>query len=768
MSPPDSQRSLFSVPPPESGLVLVNDRVTVRTQGIFRVVTVDGLSIYHYPLTDRMAEACAMVMLVEAGHADQNDVARAFGCTDRTLRRLQERNTAGGLAALGRPRGRPMGSVSPGKFDRIRDREILRLKAEGESHREVGRALGISEKAVRKRLRRLGWKPDASQAVLFAEASPPSPKHPATTPEKEEASACREDPLDEPFPHGLGSDPLDRSPDRLLAALGLLDDAAPRFAHVPCASRAGVLLAIPFLVKSGVLAVARDVYKSIGPAFYGLRTTLVSLLLFALLRIKRPEALKEYAPPDLGRILGLDRAPEVKTMRRKLSVLASIGRAERFGRELAKRRVAERGRMMGFLYIDGHVRVYHGKRVIPKGYVTRMRLALPADTDYWVNDQRGDPLFVVTAEANASLLRMLPVLLKEIRGLVGKKRHVTVVFDRGGWSPKFFRKMIRDGFDVLTYRRGRVPAVPEKRFRLHKARLDGRRVEYRLDDRRVRLLGGRLRLRQVTRLSDDGQHQTPIVTSRTDLPAVVVAYRMFERWRQENFFKYLRDEFALDALADYRAEAADPRRSVPNPEWRKANRTLAAARVEIGELHREMGVAALENPEGKRPTMRGFKIAHGELGRKIREADERIARLRAQRGSLEKRVPVAETMKGQPVIRLAAEKKHLTNILKMLAYQIESDLVEHLGPHYARNDQEGRTLVQAALQSAAEIEPAGDEIRVTLAPLSSPHRSKAVAGLCETLNRENVCFPGTASRMRFAVAKDSPEEKKRTNSDLLT
>jgi len=762
MSPPDIQRSLFPVPPPESGLVLVNDRVTVRTQGIFRVVTVDGLTIYHYPLTDRMAEACAMVMLVEAGHADQNDVARAFGCTDRTLRRLQERNTAGGLATLGRPRGRPMGSVSTGKFDRIRDREILRLKAEGESHREVGRVLGISEKAVRKRLRRLGWKPDASQAVLFAEASPPSLKHPATTPEKEEASACREDPLDESFPHGLGSDPLDRSPDRLLAALGLLDDAAPRFAHVPSASRAGVLLAIPFLVKSGVLAVARDVYKSIGPAFYGLRTTLVSLLLFSLLRIKRPEALKEYAPPDLGRILGLDRAPEVKTMRRKLSRLAAVGRAQRFGRELALLRVRERGRMMGFLYIDGHVRVYHGKRGIPKAYVTRMRLALPADTDYWVNDQRGDPLFVVTAEANAHFIRMLPVLLKEVRGLVGENRRVTIVFDRGGWSPDFFRRMIRDGFDVLTYRRGRFPAVPEKRFLLRKAQIDGRQVEYLLDDRRVRLLGGRLRMRQVTRLSEGG-HQTAILTSRMDLAAEVVAYRMFERWRQENFFKYLREEFALDALADYQTEPGDPARSVPNPEWREANQALAAALADLANLQKEMGVAALENQERKRPTMRGFKVAHGELGRKIREAEERIVQLRLQRELLDKRVPVAEAMKGQPVIRMAAEKKHLTNILKMVAYQIESDLVETLGPHYARNDQEGRTLIQTALQSAAGIEPVGDELRVILEPLSSPHRSKAVAGLCEILNRTNVCFPGTSSRMRFAVAQGPPEAKKRTN-----
>ena len=30
---------------------------------------------------------------------------------------------------------------------------------------------------------------------------------------------------------------------------------------------------------------------------------------------------------------------------------------------------------------------------------------------------------------------------------------------------------------------------------------------------------------------------------------------MFDRWRQENFFKYMREEFLLDALIDYQIEA---------------------------------------------------------------------------------------------------------------------------------------------------------------------------------------------------------------------
>jgi hypothetical protein len=50
---------------------------------------------------------------------------------------------------------------------------------------------------------------------------------------------------------------------------------------------------------------------------------------------------------------------------------------------------------------------------------------------YWVNDQRGDPLFVVTAEANAAMVKMLPVVLRQVRNLIGQRR-VPIVFDRGG------------------------------------------------------------------------------------------------------------------------------------------------------------------------------------------------------------------------------------------------------------------------------------------------------------------------------------------------
>jgi hypothetical protein len=380
--------------------------------------------------------------------------------------------------------------------------------------------------------------------------------------------------------------------------------------------------------------------------------------------------------------------------------------------------------------------------------VARRHLAMPASTDYWINDRSGDPLFVITGEVNAALTKAMPRLLREVRDVVGTRR-VTIVFDRGGFSTKLFATMINDGFDVLTYRKGRCRRINERRFIARRAELDGRSVDYALHDQPVRFLKGKLRLRQVTRLCDNG-HQTQVITSRWDLRDIEVAYRMFERWRQENFFKYMREEFLLDALVDYRIEPEDPTRTIPNPERRALDKAIRAARADLAKLEREYGAAAAANAEQRRPTMRGFKIAHGRLGKELRAARARVAQLFAQRRDVPKRVEIRD-LSEKAVVKLATERKHLTDIIKMVAYQAESDLIALLQPHYARADQEGRTLLHELFAAAADLSVTDHELQITLAPLSSPHRTRAAQALCEMLDQTATIFPGSRLRLRFAV-----------------
>lgn len=706
-------------------------------------------AVYSYAAGDPAGEARAMAHLLDFKYATQEEIARVYGVSVRTVRRLkrlvEQEHREPLMRRSGWPKGRPRMPVA-------RKQRIERLKADGLSNREIGRQLGVSEKAIRKQvgptkgapvqLSLLGTE-DTSAVEEVVSVAPVS----AAQPPPEPPSSSSFDAA--PTVTSLDRDPRDRSIDRSMAALGMLDDAAPLFADAKAVPGAGVLFALPALVHSGVFRLAAKHYVSIGPAFFGLRTALLVLLFMTLWRIKSPEGLKERDPASLGLVLGLDRAPEVKTLRRKLTHLAARHKAVAFGRDLASLRVEQRGALMGFLYVDGHVRAYHGNRDLPKTHVARMRLAMPATTDYWTCDASGDPLFVFTADANAGLTLVMRQVLDEVRSLVGQRR-VTIVFDRGGWKLELFKQMLALGFDILTYRKGKAPLIDEKLFSKHAGVVEGQQAEYLLHDEEVSFLDSTLRLRQVTRLGSRGK-QTQIVTSRRDLPALEVAVRMFSRWREENFFKYARAEFALDALVDYQVEPDDPTRTVPNPGRRELAKKIKTARNEIARLEQSLGTDLVKARNSNKPALDMLAAADEKIQTDLQAARRDLERLRAELKETPTRVALRD-LSDDAVFKLATERKHLTNIVKLLAFQAESDLLALLESDYSRCDDEGRTLLHELFAASADLHPTHGELRVVLHPLSSPHRTAAAACICYALNETQTRYPGTNLKLRFEIA----------------
>jgi transposase len=736
----------------------VNGRCNYREEGEMRVVFANGIPLFHYAKADKAADHYAMIHLAESGLASQQEVASAFGCSRLTVLRAKKKFDQGGLSALVAQKTGPRGGS---KINGAKARRILVLKKKGLTNVAIASRLGLKEDAVRKALKRMGWsQPKAAEEMALPLEQGPSEivlshqsvsEHVVCELEEQEESPIltraeenesEEEPLEDEAVVSYDTDPSNRVIDRAFARLGFLQDAAPLFRNGENIQGVGVLVAIPALIESGIMETARKVYGNLGASFYGLRTILLTLLLMALLRIKRPESLKEHSPVDLGRLLGLDRACEVKTLRRKLGCFAAKNKAELFGEELAKMRLQKRETALGFLYLDGHVRVYNGKRKLSKAYVTQRRLAMPATTDYWINDQEGEPVLVITAPANEGLVKMLAPIVEEIKGLMGEDRRLCIVFDRGGWSPNLFQKLVKDGVDIVTYRKGKTDLIPEVSFFPMSEEIEGKKVEYKLHDRSVGLLDGKLWLRQVSRLNPSG-HQTHIVTSRQDLSSVTIAYRMFERWRQENFFKYMSAEYALDALVDYSIEPDDMERLVPNPKRKAINRERAKIKAKRERLEQDYGLNALNNEESKRPTMRGFKISNSSVGRKIETLRQQEVELKALYERIPEKVPLKAALDNECAYRLKKEKKHLTDLLKMVAYQAESDLLGLIRTDYARSEDEGRTLIQSALNSSGDLEVTDNELRVTLNPLSSPHRTKVVRMLCEKLNAMNTIFPGS-------------------------
>ena len=726
----------YRLPLQPAGAEDVNDVLAIQRAKDQVAYFAAGVPVFTHAAGDRVGLRLAAVQLVELELADATTLGRALGLDRSTIFRCQRKVRAAGVSGL--VDARP-GPKTPHKLTAERQAQVQDQLAQGASLRAAAKAVGVSESALRHARRR-----GALPRPAAVPAPPPAPAAVSAPPvgprERSDQDAT-----------SLGGVAVARQVERALAATGQLPEAAPRFAPVEAVRGAGVLCALPALLALGLLQVGEQVYGRLRNGFYGLRSLFLTLACMALLRVRTPEQLQGHAPGEFGRCLGLDRVPEVKTLRRKLGELADRRQAHAFHRGLAARWVAQDPKALGFLYVDGHVRPYHGHaHRLPEAHVARRRLCLPATTDFYVNDQQAAPVFLVTAPANDRLGRMLrSEILPELRRQLGPDRRVTVVFDREGWSPKLFADLLQAGFDFLTYRKGKTRRWPGKAFAAVTGVVGGKEVTYTLAEKRVRLTNG-LAVREVRRLTASG-HQTAVLTSRTDLAALEVGARMFARWQQENFFRYLRHSYALDALVTYAAEPADPDRTVPNPARTQVRAQLAEVRRTLAVREQAYGAAARTNPEGRRPTMRGFKSAHGKLARAIRTLQAKVARLRARLKALPARVPVGELQPPETVVRLAPEAKLLTDSIKLMAYRAETSLVRLLGPHYGRTEEEGRALLRELFTAPADLLPdeAAGVLRVRLHTLANPRSNRALAALCRDLTATETCFPGTTLRLVY-------------------
>jgi prepilin-type processing-associated H-X9-DG protein len=415
---------------------------------------------------------------------------------------------------------------------------------------------------------------------------------------------------------------------------------------------------------------------------------------------------------------------------------------------LARRHVDTHPDAVGFLYIDGHVRAYHGSRRIPKAHVARMRISMPATLETWVADANGDPIFAVVAPPSASTAAEVRRLLPDLKQLADG-RATTIVFDRGGWSPDLFADLVAEGFDVLTYRKGKTRPEPaaaftdhtytDERGTVHQWQLADRKVRLHLSAKGAKRHGRKtITLRQIVRRNDG--HQTHILTSRSDLDAAVIAGRMFNRWRQENYFRYARQHFALDALDSYTAVDDNPARTVPNPAKRAATRR-------VREL--EKVVADAEATLGRHRNTPQLTGTLDQLDTTLDQVRAQLAAARQASADTPARLPLAQVA---PDARLLdSETKLLTHVCRIAAYNTESALARLAAPHYARANDEARSLIREALTTAGDIHLADGQIHVTLNPLSAPRRTRALAAICELLNDTRTHYPGTDLVLSYTV-----------------
>ena len=709
-----------------------------------RAVFLGTTSIHVYDVGDRAAEAAAVALLARAGVAKQEELAAAFGCHRNRVGRLKSRLVHGGMAEVVPAKRGPKGphKATPAVLEVVRELSDLgRVQVARAIERRTGVRLHV--RYVGQLLRQVRAEM-AVQGELVAEpvslsggveAGPETLEStPSALPEEatvEAGPSLAEVPAE---PAAVVREPVEEPP------VELPEQARGQYL--------GATLYYPALRALGLLEAAAACFRLPDAERFGVRAVMLTLFFLSLFSKTTVEAAKHLRRWEFGPLVGTERAPVVKTLRRKLGELVKQRQALQFGVLLARRWVEQGVVATAYLYVDGHVKVYTGKRKLAECWNAQRRMPLPGVMSYFVNDQQGRPLLFITEEANDSLAQAMSRIVAAIREVLGQ-RPFTVIFDRGGYDGKLFTWLKGAGIDFITYQRGE-PNLPKEQFRRRECRFEGRHIRMWLAEDQVSV-GESGPWRRIVVRTENG-HQTPILTSLGVLAEARIACLMFARWRQENFFKYTREHQGLDQLLGYAWAEADGKRLVPNPERKQVEREIRAKRQELARKRAELGQALLNEPRSGR-TAHGLKVAQGGTVGEMRSLGEALKALEARRALLPKHVPLA-AVGSRDVLRL--EQKAIVDRVKMTAYNAEEWLLDLLVRHYD-NPHDVRDLLRSFAALQGEIRTTATGVVITLDAPDLPQHRQALRGLCADLNQLGVTFPGTDRPVTYQVAMHHSE-----------
>ncbi len=554
-----------------------------------------------------------------------------------------------------------------------------------------------------------------------------------------------------------------READRVAAAFGDLEEASPIFKHTDNLCHAGVLFFLPALIAQGLLK-GEAIYDKLKHGYYGLVTILLFLSFLALARIKNPERIKNCKVGEFGKLLGLDRCPEVKCLRRKIGEIVAQEKARHFNDELFSHWLDEQNSEDGFyFYIDGHVRIYHGnKATLPKRFVSRQKLCLAGTTEYWVNSELGMPYLVVTGHLNEKLKvvikeQIIPLLLAECNNRINEddlnkdeqQPRFTIVFDREAYEPDFFKWLWeKHRIAVISYRKNITTQWPSDEFSQQTADVIGKPVTMKLAERTVEL--SEMKMREIRKESENG-HQTSIITTNHKLQFQKIAGRMFSRWSQENFFRYMVQDYEFDKVMEYGTEPVDPSRTVVNPPYTKLTNELAKLREKQNRLKAKFYKILDENLNNNIDTMKKQVHEQADLQEEIQAYQQQIDKKSKDRKKIDHHIKIKDMSDDERYNKLKTESNLFINTIKMIAYRAETAVVNLLAPYYVNNDKDGRMLAKQIIGSDADLIPnyLNKTLTVRIHSLSSPRANRAVNKLCRLLNDTETLFPNTNLILRY-------------------
>ncbi len=613
---------------------------------------------------------------------------------------------------------------------------------------------------------------------------------------------------------------------RLASSLGGAGPVTPRFVSCLDIPNGGVLFGLPALLAVGILRHTNK-YFQIPNGFYGLHTIFLLLAFMALARQKFIENLRFVSPGEWGKLLGLDRVPEPKTLREKIAHFARSNQPMKWSAELCADWMNDSPEEASTLYIDGHVRVYHGAQTkLPKHYISRDKLCARAVCDYWVNALGGKPFFMVTKPIDPGLIKTLeqdiiPRLERDIPNQPSEAELVAdpllhrfaCVFDREGYSPERMYILWQEKrVACITYNKSQGEDWPVEEFKPCKITLASGGVENcmlaeraifrRIDETQyvpketyeefekldvpykkdkivnpelcyvyLKRKDGKYKknkgfwLREIRKLKANGQQGSIVSTDYTS-NLEIVAVKMFARWSQENFFSYMSSHYGLNRVIDYNLEDIIDTTLVINPIHRKLESEIRSLNSILNRKKVDFSTTSLDcDIDDKKFNEK--QIEKSKILEEINEIIELIKNKKAEKKLMKKHIMQSELPEDLQFKALNSNSKHFIDTIKMIAYRAETatvDILKESMTDYAKD--EARSLMRAIYKSTVDliVDEPNQTLTIKLHNLANRCSDKCVESLCEELNSSEMRYPGTNLRLVYQLLTKTADPIKKSTS----
>ncbi|MBM3404641.1 MAG: hypothetical protein FJY10_07090 [Bacteroidetes bacterium] len=335
----------------------------------------------------------------------------------------------------------------------------------------------------------------------------------------------------------------------------------------------------------------------------------------------------------------------------------------------------------------------------------------------------------------------------------------TFIFDREAYQPAFFHRLWEKyKISVITYRKNVKDKWADECFKSFAVSVLQQTVNMQLCEHGTHL--GGYWFREIRRQSETG-HQTSIVTTHPTLELPFIAGRMFGRWSQENFFRYLIEDYDFDKMVSFGIEPVDPEKEIVNPPYRKLTHQIKKIREKIQRLEARffpLMQMTMDRDIDDLPVITNRQMEYKE---KIDFLKKHEAELLDLRSEIKPRLKVCQMPQQERYNKLKTESKVLMNVIKMISYRAESSVAQWMAPYLAKAENEKRMVVKQIIQSPADLSPDYENktLTVTLHSLSAARYNYAASELTKLLNQTETIFPGTDLKMIFETTANLNYER---------